>query len=256
MDQSKVVLVTGATHNTGLAIARAYAQAGATVILNGLKADDVAREAANLRKLCGATVVEAVADVGCQEQVNAMFQTIRTQCGQLDVLVNNAAHLGCGYDLISTPRDFLEDVFRTNVFGVFACSQAAAHLMLEQGGGAIVHIGSNTAERVIRNRAAYCASKGAVETLTRAMAVELGPSGIRVNSVVAGYIHSDRWAALTQQETETRRANIPLRQEATGRDIADAVMFLSSDAAKRITGECLIVDGGMSAQLTPADNEV
>ena len=125
-------------------------------------------------------------------------------------------------------------------------------MMLPAGRGAIVNLGSNVAQRAIRQRTAYAASKGAVEALTRAMAVELAPAGIRVNSVTAGYIHSDRWAGLTG-EAERRRANIPLGREAAGGEIAGAVLFLASEAASHIAGACLTVDGGVTAQLVPSD---
>lgn len=251
--KGKVVLVTGAVRNTGLAIAEAFARAGAVVVLNGRKPEDVAREAARLRQNHGATVVEVPADVGRQDEVDAMFASIRRECGRLDVLVNNAILQGVGHALVDTPREVLEEVFTTNVYGTYACAQGAARLMLEQGRGVIVNIGSNTAERAIRNRTAYCASKGAVMALTRAMAVELGPAGIRVNGVVAGYIHTPRWNALDGDQARRRRSNIPLGQEATGQDIADAVLFLSSDAAAKVTGAFLAVDGGVLSQLVPAD---
>jgi 3-oxoacyl-[acyl-carrier protein] reductase len=250
---SPVVLVTGAVRNTGLAIAEAYAAAGATVVLNGRQPADVAREAGRLRRQYGATVLEAPADIASQEQVDAMFAMIARTCGRLDVLVNNAIIQGVGYSLADTPRALLEEVFQVNVFGTYACSQAAARLMLAQRGGNIVNIGSNTGERAIRDRTAYCASKAAIDGLTRAMALELAPHGIRVNCVVAGYIHTPRWDGITDEQARRRRANIPLGAEATGRDIAEAVLFLASGAASKITGTRLVVDGGALAQLTPAD---
>ncbi len=252
----KVVLVTGAVRNTGLAIAEAFAREGAIVALNGRKAEDVARQAVRLRETFGATVVEVPADIAIPEQVEAMYESIRRECGRLDVLVNNAIIQGVGYSLVDTPLEVLEEVFRTNVFGTYHCSQLAARMMLEKGSGAIVNIGSNTALRAIKNRTAYVASKGAIDSLTRSMAVELGPQGIRVNCVVAGYIHTPRWDALSQAEVDRRHANIPLGCEATGSDIADAVLFLASDAAAKVNGANLVVDGGMSSQLAPADCDV
>ena len=157
------------------------------------------------------------------------------------------------YSLTETPRELLEDVFKVNVFGTFACAQGAARIMLETGSGAIVNIGSNSAERAIKDRSAYIASKGATDALTRAMVVDLGRQGIRVNTVVAGYINSDRWDVLPDETVQRRRKNVPLGQEARGSDIADAVLFLASDAACKITGTRLVVDGGISTQLVPVD---
>ena len=251
--KDKVVLVTGANRNTGLAIAEAFAREGAVVWLNGRKPDEVAREADRLRKTFGATVIEAPADIAVQEEVDALFASIRETSGRLDVLVNNAVIQGVGHALVDTPRALLEDVFRVNVYGAYACAQGAARLMVAQKSGAIVNIGSNTAERAILNRTAYVASKAAIDGLSRAMAVELGPHGIRVNEVIAGYIRTERWDVLAEGVEDRRHANIPLRAEASGADIADAVLFLTSDAAARINGARLVVDGGSLAQLYPAD---
>ena len=253
--KEKVVLVTGAVRNTGLAIAEAFAREGAIVVLNGRKPADVAREAARIRQTYGGKVVEAPADISHPEQVDTMFAAIRDRSGCLDVLVNNAVVQGVGYSLVDTPCELLDEVFRVNVFGAYYCSQGAARLMLAAGRGAIVHIGSNTAERAIRNRTAYVASKAAIDGLTRAMAIELGPAGIRVNAVVAGYIRTDRWDALTT-EKDRRRANIPLHAEASGGDIAAAVLFLASESAAAINGARLVVDGGSLSQLYPADCDV
>ena len=252
----KVVLVTGAVRNTGLAIAEAFAREGAIVVLNGRGSEDVVREAERLRQTYGATVIEAVADISCQPQVDAMFEQICSHCGRLDILVNNAVVQGVGYSLTDTPRDLLEAVFRVNVFGAYACAQGAARMMLKRKSGSIINIGSNTAERAIRNRTAYIASKAAVDGLTRAMAVELGAEGIRVNSVIAGYIRTERWEVLADGVADRRHANIPLRAEAQGEDIAEAVLFLASQGAARINGARLVVDGGSLVQLYPPDCDV
>jgi NAD(P)-dependent dehydrogenase (short-subunit alcohol dehydrogenase family) len=253
--EGRVTLVTGANRNTGLAIAEAFAREGATVWLNGRNAAELAQVADNLRKTSGATVHEALADIGAQEQVDALFERIRQTSGRLDILVNNAVNQGMGHTLIDTPQQMLEDVFRINVFGAYACAQAAAKIMALQKSGTIINIGSNTAERAIRNRTAYVASKAAVDGLTRAMAVELGPMGIRVNSVVAGYIRTERWDTLAEGVEKRRLLNVPLQAEAGGNDIAEAVLFLASDAAARINGTRLVVDGGSLVQLYPADCE-
>ncbi len=250
--KDKVVLVTGAVRNTGLAIAEAFAREGAIVALNGRKTEDVAREAKRLRETYRVKVVEVTADISCPDQVDAMFAKIEKECGGLDVLVNNAIIQGVGYSLVDTPLSVLEEVFRINVFGTYHCSQCAARMMLKKGAGSIVNIGSNTAERAILKRTAYVASKGAINSLNRAMALELGPKGIRVNCVVAGYIHTDRWAKLTT-EAVRRRANIPVGKEADGNDIAEAVLFMASENAARINGAGLVVDGGISVQLVPPD---
>jgi NAD(P)-dependent dehydrogenase (short-subunit alcohol dehydrogenase family) len=110
--------------------------------------------------------------------------------------------------------------------------------------------------RAIRKRSGYGASKGGVDGLTLAMAVDLGPHGIRVNTVAPGYIHTDRWETLSEHDTLRRRANIPLGQEASADEIASAVLFLASDQASGVHGARLVVDGGCSAQHMPFDTDV
>ena len=143
-----------------------------------------------------------------------------------------------------------------NLLGTIHVTQQAARLMRRGGGGAIVNIGSNVSTRAIRRRAAYVASKGGIDALTLALSLELGPHGIRVNTVSPGYIHSDRWATLAKGVARRRRANVPLGREATPEDIAQAVMFLASAQAANVTGTRLLVDGGCSAQHLPQDIDV
>lgn len=254
--KDKVVLVTGAVRNTGLAIAESFAREGAIVALNGRNPEDVAREAERLRETYNVTVLEATADISIPQQVDAMFAKIKNEMGRLDVLVNNAIIQGVGYKLVDTPLEVLEEVIRINVFGTYHCSQCAARMMLEQKSGAIVNIGSNTGIRAIKNRTAYVASKGAIHSLTQAMALELGPEGIRVNCVVAGYINTDRWDVLPEATSKRRRGNIPLGKEADGKDIADSVLFMASSESSKINGTLLVVDGGLSSQLVPSDCDV
>lgn len=254
--KDKRILVTGASRNTGLGIARCFAAEGATVVVNGTTAEGVARAADQIRNETGARIIEAPASIAEREQVEAMFELIRRECGGLDVLVNNAAHLGIGPSFLETSLDFLEEVLGVNLVGTFHCSQLAARMMAAQGGGSIVHVGSNTSERPIRARSAYVAAKGGLDALTRAMAIELGPLGVRVNMVAAGYIHTERWATLDPAHAARRRANTPLGREASAEEIAAAVMFFASQESARVTGARLVVDGGVSTQLLPPDAEV
>jgi len=198
-------------------------------------------------------IVTLMAD---RAQVEAMFELIKRECGGVDILINNAAHLGIGPSFLETSLDFLAEVMAVNFFGTFHVSQLAARMMVAQGGGAIVHIGSNTSERPIRSRSAYVSSKGALDGLTRAMAIELGPQNVRVNMVAAGYIRTTRWDSLEPAHAARRRANIPLGKEATAEEIAAAAMFLASDESSRITGARLVVDGGVTTQMVPPDCEV
>lgn len=254
--KDKRVLITGASRHTGYGIARAFAKEGAIVILNSTTAAGVREAAARIRSETSARIIEAPTNIADRTQVEGMFELIKRECGGLDILINNAAHLGIGPSFLEMSLDFLAEVVGVNLFGTFHVSQLAARLMVAQGGGAIVHIGSNTSERPIRNRSAYVASKGALDSLTRALALELAPYNVRVNMVAAGYIRTTRWDALPAEHAARRRANIPLRKEATAEDIAAAAMFLASDEASRITGARLVVDGGVTVQMVPPDCEV
>jgi NAD(P)-dependent dehydrogenase (short-subunit alcohol dehydrogenase family) len=252
----KSVLVTGASRNTGLGIAARFAAEGATVFVNGTTAAGVGRAMAELDRRGLKGLIAAPCDIGDAKQVEQLFADIRRQSGRLDVLVNNAVLQGIGYPVQDTPLELFESVIRVNLLGSFYVAREAARMMIAQGGGAIVNVGSNVSTRAIRNRSAYVASKGGIDALTRAMAIDLGPHGIRVNTVAPGYIHTERWEVLSEEHTVRRRKNVPLGREATADDIAAAVLFMASDAAGNITGSRLVVDGGCSAQHMPVDVDV
>ena len=188
----KIVLVTGAARNTGVGIAAAFAAEGATVYLNSRTREGVDQAVAALRRRGFKKVRGLPGDVGVPADVDAMFREISARSKRLDVLVNNAAHLGVVPDFLELELGYFEEVLRVNLTGAFYVSQHAARMMKQQRGGAIVHIGSNVSTRAIRKRTAYLASKGGVDALTLSMATDLGPYGIRVNTVAPGYIHTDR----------------------------------------------------------------
>jgi len=249
------VLITGSTRNTGYGMAMRFAEEGAQVVINGTTAEGVAKAAADVREKTGATVVEAQADLGTLEGVEGLFKAVRDGVGGLDVLVNNAVHLGIGPTFVDVPDEFVQQVLNVNVLGYYRCGQRAAKLMIEQGGGGtIVNVSSNTSEQSIRDRSAYCASKGAIDALTRAMALDLAPHKIRVNTVAPGYILTERWDEIGEDVAARRRRNVPLGEPSTANDIAEAVMFMASPAAGNVTGSRLVVDGGCHVQLMPIDS--
>ena len=247
-----VALVTGAAQHTGYAIATELLRQGMRVYVNDRHADAVRRAVETL----GEHARPAPADLAQPEAIDAMCDAVLAETGRLDVLVNNACHHGLGHGFLDTPMQLVDDVFAVNVRAVFQLSQRVAASMVEQGGGSIVHIGSNTSRRAIRRRSAYIASKGAIDSLTRAMAIELAPHHVRVNTIAPGYIRTTRWDALPDETVARRHENLPLGVEAEGEDIARAVAFLCSDAGRRITGQRLVIDGGMDLQLVPPDADV
>ncbi len=254
----KVVLVTGSSRNCGLEIADLFLREGAKVYTSGSTAGSTEKGAAELRARGYSSFTPVACDIADEAQVAALFDAIEREDGRLDILVNNAAHLGCGYKIEDEPLSSFMQVLRTNVGGGFdVARQAVTRFFLRQETrGTVVFVGSNTSVRAIRNRVAYCASKGALDAMVRAMALDLGPRGIRVNIVAPGYIWTERWEHLDEATKARRRLNCPLRAEVKGRDVAEAVAFFASDASGNITGERLVVDGGCSCQHMPEDVDV
>ena len=252
----KTVLITGSSRNTGLEIASCFAAEGATVLINGCTTESVQRAITELRARGYERLIDATADLSDTVATQELFTHIRNTTGRLDVLVNNAVFPCCGYSFEDVPLDLFEKTIRVNLVGAFHVAREAARMMIAQGGGAIVNISSNVSERAIRKRSAYCASKGGIDAMTRAMVVDLGPHGIRVNTVAPGYINTERWDTLPEENVTRRRANTPLGKEATGAEVAAAVMFLASDKASNIHGTRLVVDGGCSVQHMPCDIDV
>ena len=253
---NKLVLVTGGSRNTGLDLVERFVREGAKVWTCGSTAASTAKGAAALAAR-GVDGVRAMAcDISDHDQVNALFDAIAREDGRLDVLVNNAANQGIGQGgpLDVGPEAMLA-VLRTNVVGGFRVTQEACRRFFakQESRGCVVFLSSNTARRAIRNRTSYCASKGAINSLVRSLALDLGPLGIRVNCCAPGYINTERWDALDPAVAARRRANCPLGREASGADIAGVVAFLASDDAANMTGEIVTVDGGCSCQHMPAD---
>lgn len=256
MFEGKNVLVTGSARNTGLGIARVFGAKGATVFIHGRSAEKVEKIVETLNREAdsdGERYLPIAADVASEFDVARAFEFIEQQAGGLDVLVNNACHLGLGHKFLDMPIAFFDEVLAVNLRGYALCAQYAARQMIARGGGAIVNIGSNTSERALGDRAAYIASKGGVDSLTRAIAVELAEHQIRVNCVVPGYIYTERWDTLPEEIRERRWKNVPLGKESSPEDIGEAAAFLASSKAGNITGSSLLVSGGIDIQLVPPD---
>ena len=254
--KGKSVLITGSTRHTGRGVAALFLEQGAGVFINGRSVEDVDRTVKELERGAPGRAFAAPGDIADPAQVDRMFRGMEEAGRPVDVLVNNACHLGLGHGFLDMPPDFLDEVLAVNLKGLFLCSQRAAAGMAQRNGGAIVNIGSVTAARAIRGRFAYITSKGGIEAATRAMALELGPLGIRVNCVIPGYIHTTRWDNLDPETLAVRRANLPLGQEAEYLDIAQAVLFLAGDRAGNVTGANLVVDGGGLIQAAPKELDI
>ncbi len=240
----KVAIVTGAARGIGLAVARKFVELGYRVAL--LDIDAPALEA-TARGFAADQALAIACDVADAAQVGAAVSRVQARFGRIDALVNNAG-IAVFKPLLETTYEEWQRVMAVNLTGPFLCVQACAPLMLRNGGGAIVNIASISGLRASTLRVAYGTSKAALMHLTRQQAVELGSRGIRVNAVAPGPVDT---AMAKQVHTPTIRAGyhdaIPLNRYGSEREIAEAVVFLCSDAASYINGQTLAADGGFDA---------
>ncbi len=231
-------LVTGAGSGIGEAISRSLYAEGASVVLSDRHGSAVQALAVELGE--SASWIEL--DVREEAQV-------RKAMDGLDVLFN-VAGVGSTTSAPDTPLEVWEDVFAVNVRGTFLCCKHAIPDMVRRGGGSIVNIGSIAGLVGLRNRAAYCASKGAVIAFTRALAVDHVGDGIRVNAVCPGTVDSPWVRRLVQdagESLDTLRARQPMGRLGTPEEVAQAALYLASDAAAFATGTALVIDGGLTA---------
>jgi enoyl-[acyl-carrier protein] reductase III len=244
--EGKAALITGGTRGIGKAIALRLARDGANVAVNYSRSGEAAETTvADLRAL-GIDAVAIQCDVGDREAVFEMVRQAGERFGRIDVLVNSAAR---GLErpraaIDSLPRH-LRHTMDVNLFGPWFAAQAAAPYMT--GGGAIINMMSPGSDRYLPKYAPVAVSKGALESLTVYLAVELAPRGIRVNAVSAGLVaDTDGVRMLDGEMVEAYGERIPAGRHVTPADVAEAVAFLASDAASMIVGQTLLVDGGYS----------
>ncbi len=248
---SKVALVTGAARGIGRAVAEVFVREGAAVMIADLPGSDGAATAAALRA-SGAQAAFVAADV--TQDAEAMVAATVERFGRLDILVNNA---GIFYtaDALTTPFDVWLRAVEVIYHGAFLCSQAAGRVMVAQGqGGRIINISSVNAFLGMANSSHYNTAKGAVDQLTRCLAVEWAPHGILVNSVAPGFVETPMAIVDGVNEHETpdfqefyvRRRRIPLARPAQPAEIAEVVGFLASPRCTYLTGQSIVVDGGLS----------
>ena len=205
-----------------------------------------------VRKLreAGVECVWVTADMSTKDGARAVFDTALQHFGGIDLLVNNAARLR-SQDFLNLDEEEYHLSFESNVRIVYEISQLVAHHMAERGSGCIINISSVGGLRGHRGLAGYDASKGAMDALTRSMAVDLAPHGIRVNAVAPGATRKTVGDAKTEERYAQMAGGIPLGRLGRPEDIGAAVAFLASEAGGYITGQVIYVDGGLTAQLTP-----
>jgi 3-oxoacyl-[acyl-carrier protein] reductase len=240
----KVVLVTGAGHGIGRSVVERFAAEGARVGVNDVssaRADEVVRA---IHSVGGEAIVLA-ADVSSKAQVDAMFDAVLQRFGTIDVLVNNAGLIYEDRHFLDGDEAWWDRVQGVNLKGAFLCSHRAAHVMARKRRGCIINMSSGGATRSHRGNVAYDASKGGIEAMTRAMALDLAPYGVRVNAVVPGLI---RTYDLSEEDAAERGKVVPLGRLGLPDDLAGPTVFLATDDARYMTGACLVVDGGVLVQ--------
>jgi NAD(P)-dependent dehydrogenase (short-subunit alcohol dehydrogenase family) len=246
MKTQKVAIVTGAGQGIGLEIARRLLETGSHVILNDLEQSLTEEAVASLSRIQGASVIGCSGDSASEEVIAELIELALSNFGRLDQVVANAGITLFGSFLDYTRKDFLE-VARVNQAGTFFLTQAAARVMKDQPhGGSIILTSSVTAHQSHENLAAYAMSKAAVEMLARNLVLELAPFGIRINTIAPGATITERTTSDPNYVSTWSRLT-PLGRPAATTDIADAAIFLLSDAARHITGQTLIVDGGWTS---------
>jgi NAD(P)-dependent dehydrogenase (short-subunit alcohol dehydrogenase family) len=252
MFHGKVAIVTGAARGIGKATALALARQGAQVAGVDIDAESVQQTAAAVQQL-GVAALASTIDVADPSQVNTMVEQVVVRLGRVDFLVNNA-YISGGYAPVpETTDEVWNRVIAVNLTGYFNCARAAARVMIAQGGGAMVNLSSGAGLRgSISAGVQYSASKAGIIGLTKGLAADLAPQGIRVNCIAPGLIDTGlsapgRWSGWTRAEVERYAArDIALGRAGEPEDIADVVTFLLSDAARYMTGEVIVVDGGAS----------
>ena len=240
----RVAIVTGGGSGIGLAIAQKFTENNIHTIIIGRDKTKLS----NAKKTLGKNCTEMVCDLSDLKSIPGLIEAVIKKFGQIDILVNNAG-INVKKDFTEVTDEDFQQVITTNLCSVFAVSREVVKQMLSKGKGSIINISSMAAIYGLPRVIAYTASKTAIDGMTRAMAVELSPKGIRVNAIAPGFIETAMTAKALNTDPERKKkvfGRTPMGYMGKPDDIGEAALFLSSDAAKYITGVVLPVDGGNS----------
>ncbi|HEY3283869.1 MAG TPA: 3-oxoacyl-[acyl-carrier-protein] reductase [Armatimonadota bacterium] len=242
--KGKVALVTGGSGGIGRAVVKALAEAGADVAVNYSRNQQAGEAAAEEARQGGVKAVALAADISDAAQVEALVAGTLEQLGGVDILVNNS---GVTRDalLMRMKEEDWDTVLDTNLKGAFLCSRAVVKHLLKQRGGRIINVSSVVGVIGNPGQANYCASKAGLIGLTKSLAKEVASRGVTVNAVAPGFIATAMTAAMTDDQRDQILKAVPLGTYGTPEDVAAAVLFLASDAARYVTGTVLQVDGGL-----------
>lgn len=242
--EGKIALVNGASRGIGLAIARGLAAAGATVVVTSRSMEGAAEAAASV-EADGGKAVPLACHAGRLDEIEALFEAIRTDHGRLDVLVNNAAtnpYYGPAHGL---PPDAFDKTVEVNLKGPYYMMANAVPLMIESGGGSIVNVSSIVSLVSMPGQAPYAMTKAALVSLTRSFAKEYGPQGIRVNAILPGVVET-RFAQALVEDPSVQKwiSRLPVPRAGQPEDMVEGVLYLVSEGAAYTTGTTLVMDGG------------
>ena len=239
----KVALVTRATRGLGRAIADKLAAGGASLIITATS-NAIESVAAELKEKYNVEVVSFYGDISQEETVKALFKLIEEKFGKLDICVNNAGITKDGLSMRMSADDF-DRVLTVNLRSTFLVSKEASMMMMRARYGKIVNMSSIVGIQGNVGQANYAASKAGIIGLTKSMAVELAKRNVTVNAVAPGFIDTDMTRAVADKARDEFMSRIPMCRAGVPEEIADAVAFFASDASRYITGQVLVVDGGM-----------
>ncbi len=244
MLDGKIAIITGAGRGIGRAIAIKFAESGSKVVINYRNSLAQVEELLNTIRNAGGEAVAIQADISKEEEAKKLIEEVKNQFGRIDILVNNAGITKDGLMMRMQEEDF-DQVIDINLKGTFFCMKHASNVMLRQRKGKIVNISSVVGLTGNIGQMNYAASKAGVIGMTKSAARELASRGITVNAVAPGFIETEMTEALADKVKEATIAAIPLKRYGYASEVAEAVSFLASEASDYITGQVLVVDGGM-----------
>lgn len=243
--KDKVALVTGASRGIGRAVALQYAQLGADVVVNYSGSQAAAEEVVKEIEGLGRKAIAVKADVSQADQVTVMVDKAQETFGHIDILVNNAGITRDGLFMRMKDSDW-DEVIAINLKGVYLVTKAVTKIMMKQRSGRVINMTSVSGLIGNAGQANYCAAKAGVIGLTKTCAKELAGRGIAVNAIAPGFIATDMTEKLSDKVKESIMASIPMKRMAQPSEIASVAAFLASDFASYITGQVIVVDGGLA----------
>ena len=245
--RDKVAVVTGASRSIGRAVAVAFAREGAEVAVGYRSHEAGARRTVEEIESLGRGALAVRADTSVKAEAEALMAAAVERFGRIDVLVNNAGILKRTPFLEITEEEW-DRIMAVNLKGYFLCAQAAARRMIERGSGVIINMSSVSEQLAVANLAHYCCSKGGVRMLTRQLALELAPYGIRANGIAPGLIETDlnRDDIADPEFRNHRLSMVPLKTIGVPQDVVGAAVFLASDESRLATGSTIFLDAGQS----------